>query len=194
MSVNKPKRTRSRNFVILVGLIVLYVVYRSYFKIETIGSDSRYILTVVLIPTVLGIALLGLIRRNFLKSKFKNTTGTLQKGFIILLYLIQGFLFSYLSIGQLASVIWDNLNKKTANLYPTEIIHCKITGIYSGSSKSRPTIYFMFRGHNESFTIDHETYGKYYNAKRNNLDLQLTVRKGIWNNYILDDWIIIYNR
>jgi hypothetical protein len=194
ISNNKLKRISSQNYVILVGLIVVYVVYRSYFKIDTIGRDSRYFFTVLIIPTVLGIAILGIIKRNFLKNRLKNAKGALQKGFLILLYLIQGFLFSYLSIGQFVNMIWDNLNYKTANLNPTEIIDCQITNFNSGTSKSSPNIYFMFRGHNESLTIDHETYGKYFDSKLTNLNLQVTVRKGIWNHYIIDNWRITNNR
>jgi hypothetical protein len=188
------KKTSNRNFIILAGLTVLFVVYRSYFKAETIGSDSRYLLFIFLIPTFLGIVILGFIKREFLKSQLKDAKGILQKGFLILLYIIQGFLFSYLSVGLFADVIWDNLNKKTADLNFTEIIDCKIAKINSGTSKTSPNIYFMLHGNYERLSIDHETYGKYYDTKIADLNLQITVRKGIWNYYILDEWTIINNR
>jgi hypothetical protein len=188
------KRTSNLNYIILVGLVVLFVVYRSYFKTETIGSDFRYFLIVFLIPTVLGILILGIMKKEFLKTIFKESRGSLLKGFLIFLYVVQGFLFSYLSVGLLANVIWDNLNKKTADLNSIEIIDCKIKKINSGTSKTSPNIYFLFNDKSERISIDHETYGKYYGSKLTDLKLQISVRKGIWSYYVLDEWKIINNR
>lgn len=190
----QKKRTSNKNFIILVGLIALFVVYRSYFRIPTIGSDFRYLLIVFLLPTVLGIIILGFIKRDFLISQLRDAKGIFQKGFLIFLYIIQGFLFSYLSIGVVASVIWDNFNKKTADLNSIEIIDCKIEKINSGTSKTSPNIYLLFHLKSESIPIDHETYRKYYDSKLTDLKLQLSVRKGIWNYYVLDEWEIISNR
>lgn len=189
----KSERTNTLNYIILVGLIVLFVVYRSYYKVQTIGSDPRYLLIVFLIPTVSGMVILGIIKREFLKSRLNQAKGILQKGFLILLFLIQGFLFSYLSIGLLANMFWDNLNKKTADLSPTEIIDCKITSINSGTSKSSPGINFILHNKHDRLTIDHETYGKNFDTKLSDLSLRIAVRKGIWDYYILDDWKIIDN-
>lgn len=97
-------------------------------------------------------------------------------------------------MGVFASVIWDNYNKKTADLNSIEIIDCKIEKINSGTSKTSPNIYFLFHDKSESIPIDHETYGKYYDSKLTDLKLQLSVRKGIWNYYVLDEWDIISNR
>lgn len=97
-------------------------------------------------------------------------------------------------MGVFASVIWDNFNKKTADLNSIEIIDCKIEKINSGTSKTSPDIYFLFHDKSESIPIDHDTYGKYYNSKLTDLKLQLSVRKGIWNYYVLDEWDIISNR
>lgn len=188
------KRTSNLNYIILVGLVVLSVVYRSYFQIETIGSDYRYFLIIFLIPTVLGILILGIIKKEFLKTILKDSKGLFSKGFMTFLYIVQGFLFSYLSVGLLANVIWDNLNKKTADLNSIEIIDCRIEKINSGSSRTSPNIYFLFYGKSESISIDHETYGKYYDSKHTDLNLQIIVRKGIWNYYVLDEWKIINNR
>jgi hypothetical protein len=188
------KRTSNLNYLILVGLVVLSVVYRSYFQIETIGSDYRYFLIIFLIPTVLGILILGIIKKEFLKTILKDSKGLFSKGFLIFLYIGQGFLFSYLSVGLLANVIWDNLNKKTADLNPIEFIDCKIEKINSGTSKTSPNVNFLFHDKSESISIDHKTYGKYYDSKLTDLTLQISVRKGIWNYYVLDEWEIINNR
>jgi hypothetical protein len=161
---------------------------------ETIGNDFRYLFIVFLVPTVLGIIILGFVKRDFLISQLNDAKGLFQRGFLIFLYLIQGFLFSYLSIGVFASVIWDNLNKKNADLNPIEVIDCKIEKIDSGTSKTSPNINFLFHDKSERISIDHETYGKYYDSKSTDLTLQISVRKGIWNYYVLDEWKIINNR
>ena len=190
----KEKRTPGRNYIILVGLIFLFVMYQSCFKLEIIGSDSRYFLIFILAPTLFGLLILGYFKRNFLRFRFKEGKGIIQKGFLFFLYFIQGFLFAFLSVGLFANIIWDNLNKKTADLNPAELIYCSITDFSSETSKSGPGIYFSFRGKNERLSVDHATYGKYYNTKPVDLNLQLTIRKGIWNCYIVDEWKIINNR
>lgn len=190
----KDKRSTSRNYIILVGLVVLFVVYRSYFKTETIGGDSRYLLIVLVAPTLLGILIIGYFKRKFLRFRLNEAKGIFQKGLLFLFYFIQGFLFAYLSFGLFASIIWDNINKKTVDLNQKEIVYCRITDINSGTSKSSPNMYYLFQGNSECLSIDHKTYGKYYNTELVDLNLQLTVRKGIWNYYILDGWEIINNR
>jgi hypothetical protein len=149
---------------------------------------------VFLAPTVIGILILGIIKKEYVKYRLIEAKGLLSKGFLIFLFTVQGFLFSYLSFGLIANVIWDNLNKKSADFSSSEIIYCKIEKINSGTSKTSPNIYFLLKDNSESISIDHETYGKYYDSKLTDIKLQISVRKGIWNYYILDEWKIINYR
>ena len=72
---NPEKGTKRLNYLILVGLFILFVVYRSIFKTETIGGDSRYLLVIVLYPTILGITILGYFKRDFLRSRITEAKG-----------------------------------------------------------------------------------------------------------------------
>lgn len=182
------KKTDKRNYIILIGLVLVYVIYRSYFKLDTIGHDHRYFLIILLLPTTSGIIILGYFKREFLIDKLNESKGVFQKGFLILLFLMQGFIFSYFSFGFVADAIWNQLNKKTADMSSTEIISCELTGIYSGTSKSSPKVYFEFHGNPEHLTIDHKTYRQYFTSKLKDLEIQLIIRKGIWNFYIIDNW------
>lgn len=184
------KKLDKRNYIILIGLILVYVIYRSYFKIDTIGHDYRYSLFVLLIPTISGIIILGYLKREFLTDKLNESKGVLQKGFLILLFLLQGFIFSYFSIGFVADAIWNHLNKKTADMSSAEIVSCELTGIYSGTSKSSPKVNFEFHGKPEHLTIDHKTYGQYFTFTLKDLKIHLIIRKGIWDFYIIDNWEI----
>lgn len=193
MTKRKKNHTNWR-YIILVGLIILFVIYRSYFQIETIGSDFRYFLIVFLTPTVIGIVIIGIIEKDSIKSRLIEAKDFFSKGLLILLFTVQGFLFSYLSFGLIASMIWDNLNKKTADFSSVDFINCKIEKINSGTSKTSPNIYFLLHDKSERISIDNETYGKYFDSKLTDIELQISVRKGIWNYYILDEWKIINNR
>ena len=188
------KKIDKRNYIILIGLVLVYVIYRSYFKLDTIGHDYRYFLIVLLLPTTSGIIILGYLKREFLIDKLNESKGVFQKGLLILLFLVQGFIFSYFSVGFVADAIWNHLNKKTADTSSAEIISCELTGIYSGTSKSSPKVYFEFHGKPEHLTIDHKTYGQYFTSKLKDLEIQLKIRKGIWNFYIIDNWEIKNNR
>ena len=74
---NTEKGTNRLNYFILVGLIILFGVYRSFFKTETIGGDSRYLLGIVLTPTILGITILGSFKRDFLRFSIIEAKGAL---------------------------------------------------------------------------------------------------------------------
>jgi hypothetical protein len=190
----KEKKADKVNYIIFLGLALSFIIYWTCFRINIIGHDYRYFIYIFLIPTVSGIIILGYIKREFLFKRLNEAKGVFQKGFLILLYLLQGFMFSYFSIGLVANIVWDYSNKKTADYYSAETIKCHLIDIYSGTSKMSPSISFIFMGKHEILKIDHATYRQYFKSKPENLDVQLEIRKGIWNYYIIDDFVIKNNR
>ena len=86
------------------------------------------------------------------------------------------------------------VNKRKANQSIVETINCHVTKINSGTSRTSPNIYFEFKGKTERINIDHQTYGQYFDANPKSLELQLDIKEGIWNYYIIDNWKIINNR
>lgn len=107
------------------------------------------------------------------------------KLYVIAFYFLQGILFSYLSFGQIAGVIWNYINKKEAEKNPTEIVICKVTGFYT---KKNPDISFTFKNQTEVFNISTEMNRKNYNRNPKDYELEITVQKGIWNYYIVKHW------
>ena len=103
--------------------------------------------------------------------------------YVIGFYLLQGILVSYLSFGQIASVIWNYINKIEAEKNPTEIINCKVTGFYT---RKNPSISFDFRNQTESFNVSSETNRKNYERNPKDYKIEMIVRKGIWNYYIVE--------
>lgn len=188
----RKKETKRDNsiYFLLIGLVVVSVIYKHYFKIDTIGQDYRYFLYIFLIPTTFGITLFGYFRRSFLRNKLNETKQIFSKVLLISSYLIQGFIISYLSFGFLANAVWDYSNKITADSNLTETINCQILKIHTGTTRTSPRISFIFKGKNEYLTIDSKTYGQYFDSKPSNLKIQLEIRKGNWNYYIVDDWEI----
>lgn len=45
-------------------------------------------------------------------------------------------------------------------------------------------------GKEERITIDAHTYGQYFETNPNSIELQLTVKKGIWDYYVIEKWEI----
>ncbi|WP_120274789.1 hypothetical protein [Mangrovibacterium diazotrophicum] len=179
---------------ILIGLVIIWVLYRKFLEPETIGGDSRFYIFVFLIPTLLGIIILGFIRIRFLREKWNESKSLIAKIPLVLLYIVQGFLFSYLSIGLTSMGIWDYLNQRNASQSVSETVDCQIIKINSGTSRTPPNINFEFMGKEERINIDAGVYGQYFETNPNTIELQLTIKKGIWDYYIIERWKIKNNR
>jgi len=195
-NLSKKQKTGSNNLYskIFIGLLIAFLLFQMFIKSVTIGNDNRFFIYIFLLPTFFGLIILGIYRINFLKNEYKKLKNLMEKTIFVFLYVIQGFFFSYLSIGLTTDIVWDNLNKKKANSSLNETINCRITKINSGTTRSEPNIYFTFQDNDENISIDRETYGQFYRSNPDTLELQLNIRKGIWNYYIVDDWKIISKR
>ncbi|ENA1795755.1 hypothetical protein ABF176_002608, partial [Flavobacterium psychrophilum] len=110
-----------------------------FIESETIGHDEKYEIYIFWLPMIVGIFFFGIYRKDFLIRKYLSFKETYAKIYVIGFYFIQGILVSYLSFGQIASVIWNYINKFEAEKNPTEIITCKVTGFYT---KKNPTVSF----------------------------------------------------
>ena len=175
----------------LIGLMVVYVLHRMFFEHKTIGHDTRYAIFVFGIPTITGILILAFYRRNFLLSTFATANGFALKLFVITFYFIQGLLFSYLSFGLVANATWNYINKRTAEQNPKETIHCRVTKFsLSGYRLGGDKIEFKYQGRFESIRVEYRTIKEYLNQPLSNYELEISVQKGIWNYYVLNDWTI----
>jgi len=167
---------------------VVYYYYLEPITIgKTIGYDWRYNIFIFWSPTIIGIITLGIYRRNFLINRFSTNKGLALWTFMILFYLAQGLMFSYLSFGQIANVTWGIINKKTAEQNPIEIFQCEVTKFRTHKG---PSFDFKFKGVHESIRVNYETIKEYKDKNPNNYIIEIEGRKGIWNHYILNSWIL----
>lgn len=114
LTVTKEKMLEKVHYRVLIGLILFGVVYYLYWEPTTIEHDSRYTFYIFLLPTLLGLLTLAVYRRKFLINKLAMNKSFKLWTFMIIFYLIQGLLISYLSFGQIAKISWDILNTRTA--------------------------------------------------------------------------------
>lgn len=108
--------------------------------------------------------------------------------FMIFFYLLQGFIFSYLSIGQITKISWDILNEKAIQQNQIETLRCDVTKFSKG--RRHYSIDFTFKGRHESIFVNYATIKKYVNENPKDYEIVIEAKEGIWNYYKLDNWTI----
>lgn len=181
----KEKKTEQIHYSLLIFAMIFCVVNLAFIQSKTIGGDNRYEIYIFLLPTIIGIQFFGIYRKDFLIRKYLSFKETYAKIYVIGFYLLQGILVSYLSFGQIASVIWNYINRNEAKKNPTEIVICKVTGFYT---KKNPDISFDFKNQTEVFNVSSEMNRENYTRNPKDYQLEITVQKGIWNYYIVKHW------
>lgn len=186
-TITKEKRLEKIHYRILIGLMVIGVVQYYFFDPTTIGHDNRYTLYVFLLPTIIGILALAFYRKDFLLHKLTISENLIGKFLIIIFYLVQGFLFSFLSIGLISKLTFNYINNDIAKQNQTEIITCEITRFWTGR---RPSIDFKYDNRHDKFRVNYNTIKEYEDKQPDDYKLEITARKGLWNYYKVDDWTI----
>jgi hypothetical protein len=181
-------------YVVYAVPAIAILIYMRHLEEVTIGHNYHRTLFIFLLPTLIGVVLLGYYRKLFVKNKILATKGVFAKIFVMLFYLLQGFLGSYLSLGIGTGLTWHYFNRKKAEQAVNEIFYCKITGFNRGTVRSGSNIWFLFQGHNENIKVDYQLIKKYLDASPKNYELEITAQRGIWNYYVLNDWTIITTR
>lgn len=182
---NKEKKLQQIHYTLLIMAMISFVVYYMFFRNTTIGHDVRYTIYVFLIPLIIGILFFGIYRREFLIKTYLSFKETYAKIYVIVFYLLQGIIVSYLSFGQIAWITWSYINKKEAEKNKTEMISCDVTGFYT---KKNPDISFKFKNQTEVFNVTSEMYRENYNRNPKDYKVEITAQKGIWNYYVVKHW------
>jgi hypothetical protein len=186
--IQDEKNLEKKHYRIIIGLMVTYVVYTIFIEPKTIGHDERYLIYIFLLPTIGGAILLGTYRRQFLINRFSTYKGFILRSFMILFYLAQGVLFSYLSFGQIAKISWDYCNYTVTKNNNQETFYCDIRRFRTGK---RSRIDFKFNGRHESFRVSYSDIKAFKDENFTNYELKINATKGIWNYYTVNEWIIV---
>ena len=187
--VRAEKKAGKVHYRIVIGLMILFVAYRFFIEPTTIGHDGRYAIYIFWIPTLVGMLVLGIYRREFLINRFLTNKGFVLRTFLICFYLIQGVLFSFLSFGQVAKISWDYVNHEVTKRNYEETLRCPITRFWIGTRASS-TVDFNFNGRSERLKVRYSTIKKYEEENEADYYLKIIVTKGLWNYYTVKEWHI----
>jgi hypothetical protein len=184
----KEKSLEKTHYRIFIGLALFACGYHYFFQAKTIGHDIRYNIFIFWLPTLIGTLAIGIYRRKFILSKFLTNRGFSLWTFMAVFYLLQGFIFSYLSFGQVAKIGWDIANRQTANENPSETLICNVTRFWS---KRRPyAIEFNLNGKYEKINVDYQTLKSYIDESPKEYEIYIKAQRGLWNHYFVKNWTL----
>ena len=173
------------NLIYIFGLLT--VIYYYFIAPKTIGHDNRYMIFIIIFPTLVGMVTLGLYRKQFLKKSISINKGFALRMLVVSFYLIQGLIFSYITIGLVAKIGWDYYNYIVTRNNYEETLTCPIIKIWSGK---RPSIYFSFNNSTEILKVQYSKIKMYKGIDVNKLCLKIKATKGVWNYYSVNNWNI----
>jgi len=171
-------------------LSVIWIIHYIFFEVKTIGGDSRYLIYIFLLPTIIGALIIALYEKKMLVKEFKSEDDLLAKVINMFFTYLGLMLFSYLSFGTLANATWNQLNVTEGNKNKIEYIECEISQFQNASSNSDDKIWFYFKGNKESVSVDYQLIKPYLDKNTNDYSIVLKVREGMWENYIIENWNI----
>ena len=186
--VKTEKELEKKHYRIIVALIVGGLVYRYFLMPKTIGGDWQYLVYVFCLPTFVGMLALGYYRRRFLINRFATNRGIVLWSFMTLFYLVQGVMFSYLSAGQAAGIVWDVCNQQVAAQSPVETVECDVTRFMSIRGSF---VDIRFQDQHERLYTTYRHIKPYLNKPPQDFKVRLHVQRGIWMHYVIKDWGIV---
>jgi hypothetical protein len=180
---NKERSLEKKHYAILIGLMLAFVFLYAIDNTVVIGEDFRFPLFTIYLPLIIGITILIFYRKEFLIIQFSNEKNRLVKGFMIAFYITEAILVSFLALAYPSQFILTQINKKISSNNSPEIIVCKVANFFEDRRGS--SINFKYNNNVERIKISHKEMKIYINKNPDNFILELTVKKGIWNTYVV---------
>lgn len=190
---NKKKRIENRNYRIFIGFIFFYLFYSLILEYHTIGGNTNYFYFIVLFPTLIGVYLST--KYFFLDDVWKDIISDIKHNSLIntiseiFVFFLGNLIFSFIVFSTVPQVIWNYVNYYEAKKHFPETHIIDITYISTNTNKASPKFHFKFNGQPESvkaplkYVSAHEDFQKY--------QIKLLLRKGVWEEYYVEDWDII---
>lgn len=180
------KKANRLHYAIILAFMFLGAVYHFFIAPVIIGHDSRYSLCIFWLPVVCGILVLGVYRKQFLIYRYSADKALVYRAFVVGFYLLQGFIFSYLSFGLIARVAWDTYNYRVASENPVEEIERDVSEFWTGRGPSK--VYFDFNGRSESLNSGYRKLSTYQKGNPANYVIRIRAQKGVWGYYVVKGW------
>jgi hypothetical protein len=183
---NKEKRLEKKHYAILIGLMLAFIFLSTIDNTLIIGEDFRFPLFTLFLPLIIGIVILIFYRKEFLIAKFSNEKNNWIKSFMVTFYLTEALLVAFLALAYPTQFILTQINRKVSSSNSTEIIKCEVAKFFD--KRRSTTIDFKYENNWEQIRISHDEMKPYINEDPKKYILELTVKKGMWNTYIVQTW------
>lgn len=192
-SQDKKEEKGNLLYKFLIISIITFVLYSIFIESSYIGKDYRYNIFVFWTPTLIGSFIV--IRFNFLGIDLKKIYSKLKKEkkihikiICILLVNLALFMFSIIMFWIPSNIIWDVLNKIESQKNNMEVLSVRVEKFTKSRHSNK--IYFKFKNRTESIKVSSKTINLYIDKNPSNYIIEIGVKKGIWNHYIIDNWNI----
>lgn len=185
---NKEKRLEKKHYAILIGLMLVFISLYTIDNTLIIGEDFRFPLFTLFLPLIIGIVILIFYRKEFLIVQFSNEKNNWVKSFMLVFYFTEAFLVSFLAFVYPSQFIITQINQKISSSNPSENITCNIEKFFD--KRRSTTIDFKYNNNWEHIKISRDEMKHYINENPKKYILELTVKKGFWNTYVVQTWEI----
>ncbi|MCD8450437.1 hypothetical protein LNI98_12130 [Tenacibaculum dicentrarchi] len=193
LEIDKKKDNLHYNVFVFFA-IVAFIKY-ILFNEKLIGSDIRYNIFILWIPIILGLIILAIYQRKYLIYVLRDNDTLINKlmyfGFVLLI----GTMFSFLSFHTIADFTFQIINKNEIEKTESKLINLEIDSFYekkggktqllTGGNK----IWYEYEGNLENFKVNKGIIQLLKKDLKNYL-IEIELKKGIWNHFIIIDWKI----
>lgn len=185
----KAARLERVHYRLLIVLIIVAIIHYTFFSATMIGGDRRYALYIFWLPTLCGILAIAFYRRRFLMREYQESPKSPWSVLLFLFYFAQAFIFSYLSIGQIAQISWTIMAKQVGEKNQVETMKFPVSRFFY--HRGTVDVEFKFDGRHEELKTRHRDLIGYEEVLAKDYVVEISARKSIWNYYLVDDWEII---
>jgi len=171
------------------GSVVLHIC-----KPVSIGHDIKYTFFIELFPIALGIVLFIIYRNKLLHTSAILKLKLYQKAGAAVTLLLVVSLLSYLTFGLLFRLGFEYANYTSAQNNKPSIITLPVAKFAQGTGRHRRStnyIYFSFLNKKEKINVSLEDIKQLKSEASVKNRIELKLRQGIWNHYIVEEWDIV---
>ncbi len=107
---------------------------------------------------------------------------------MIVFYLIQGVIFSYVSFGQVAKMAWDAANYTVSGKQAPQLVYCNVERFWAHRNSK---VEFTFNNRYEHLNVPYRHLKPYADKDPKDYQLEVRARQGVWGYYIVEHWALV---